>query len=460
MIKSSPKHSALFLGSDMLSLFLTFLISVFIVNENKPGESEWILFIGFVVLWFLIGHKNKLYGIDMDSGFNNRAINYVRAYVILVVLVYIFYSLFPTFLPAKNVVLATILGLPVLGIPTNYLLINFIDKFKGVTQETKYTLVAGVGRTAGNFEKLLYKGNNAGRQIKGFIKCKNEECFIRKDKIVGDLNDIDTYLRDNQVDELVIALPVKHSKKIKNIIAAADYHGVRVKYIPDFQGLFGDNYKITNEGKIVAVNVRQLPLDETNAFYLKNTFDKVFAASALIFLSPLFLLIALLIKLDSPGPVFYCPIRIGKAGRPFKIIKFRSMHQNDSAVGGTLSTQKNDPRITRIGRILRKYSLDELPQFINVVIGNMSVVGPRPHRSYLNQQLQASVDKYMIRHYFKPGITGWAQVNGWRGPTETFEQKSQRTYHDIWYMENWSFMLDIKIIFKTVFSKKAHKSAF
>lgn len=136
------------------------------------------------------------------------------------------------------------------------------------------------------------------------------------------------------------------------------------------------------------------------------------------------------------------------------------MRVNDAAAGGMLSTQQNDPRITRLGRILRKYSLDELPQFLNVLLGDMSVVGPRPHRSFLNQQFQESVDKYMVRHYFKPGITGWAQVNGWRGPTDTKEQKDQRTRHDLWYVENWSLWLDIRIIYLTIFSRKAHTSAF
>jgi putative colanic acid biosynthesis UDP-glucose lipid carrier transferase len=163
---------------------------------------------------------------------------------------------------------------------------------------------------------------------------------------------------------------------------------------------------------------------------------------------------------ESRGPVFYCPIRIGKGGRPFKLFKFRSMMQNDDTSTGVQSTQENDPRITRVGKLLRKYSIDELPQFINVLLGTMSVVGPRPHRRYLNRQLQQDVYHYMLRHYVKPGITGWAQINGWRGPTDTEEQKRQRTLHDLWYVENWSFWLDIKIVYLTIFSSKVRKNAF
>jgi Undecaprenyl-phosphate glucose phosphotransferase len=311
-----------------------------------------------------------------------------------------------------------------------------------------------------NVEKHFYEYHDSSAEIKGFISCKKEECKVRKEKVVGKLKDIQTYLKENPVDEIVIALPVKPSKKVRNIIEAADYHGIRVKYIPDYQGLFGKNYKMTRYGQIDMVNVRHIPLDETFSFVVKNSFDKIFATAALLLLSPLFLAIAILIKLESSGPVFYAPFRIGKAGRPFKVYKFRSMHVNDAATGGMLSTQKDDPRITRLGRILRKYSLDELPQFLNVLLGDMSVVGPRPHRSFLNQQFQESVDKYMVRHYFKPGITGWAQVNGWRGPTDTKEQKDQRTRHDLWYVENWSLWLDIKIIFLTIFSPKTHSSAY
>jgi putative colanic acid biosynthesis UDP-glucose lipid carrier transferase len=136
------------------------------------------------------------------------------------------------------------------------------------------------------------------------------------------------------------------------------------------------------------------------------------------------------------------------------------MFKNDSVHGGALSTVKNDPRITKIGKILRKYSLDELPQFVNVLFGKMSVVGPRPHRTYLNQLLQASEESYMVRHYYKPGISGWAQINGWRGPLETSEQKRQRTLHDLWYLQKWSFSLDLKIIFLTIFGSKTHKNTF
>lgn len=441
-------------------IFLISCITLFLINEKDYQQTAWFVLVSSVLIWTFISYWIGLQESQLQGRINLRIINYIKIYILLIGFVIAFYSFSPFSAEAKNIVAAIVLGFPILGIPINFIVVSKIDQMRRNDGKAKYTLVAGVGNLAGNVEKHLLAHNGTGVKLKGFINCNKEECVVSQEKVVGDLDHINDYLKDNPVDEIVIAIPVKVSKKIKRIIAAADYHGVRVKYIPDYQGLFGENYKLARYGQLDAINVRQLPLDETSAFYIKNTFDKVFSALALLAMLPLFLVLAVLIKLDSPGPVFYCPVRVGKGGRPFKVFKFRSMYENDSAAGGTLSTQKDDPRVTRIGRILRKYSLDELPQFLNVLLGDMSVVGPRPHRSFLNQKLQESVDKYMIRHYFKPGITGWAQVNGWRGPTETDEQKRQRTLHDLWYMEKWSLWLDIKIIFRTIFSIKTHKSAY
>lgn len=450
----------LYLGGDMLTIVLISCIAFYFINDKEYQQTAWIVLVVTVFAWTLISYWIRLQDSDLYSKVNLRVVNYIKTYILLIGIVVALYTFFPLSGETKNIVAAIVLGIPIIGIPVNLLVVNTIEHLRNSNSGTKYTLVAGVGDMAGNVEKHLQRHNGSHSKLKGFIDCKKEECVVPQDRVVGDLDTINEYLKTNSVDEIVIAIPVKVSKKVKSIIAAADYHGVRVKYIPDYRGLFGDSYKMTRYGELDAINVRQLPLDEDYAFFLKNSFDKIFSASALLALFPLFVVLAIMIKLESPGPVFYCPIRIGKGGKPFKVFKFRSMRENDAATGGTMSTQVNDPRITKLGSVLRKYSLDELPQFMNVLLGDMSVVGPRPHRGFLNQKLQESVDKYMIRHYFKPGITGWAQVNGWRGPTETDEQRKQRTMHDLWYMEKWSFGLDIKIIYRTIFSRKTHKSAY
>jgi Undecaprenyl-phosphate glucose phosphotransferase len=461
MISLRPKRPILYLGGDMLTLTLTLIVSLYFFKDEKFSKLEWVILSGFIILWLIIVCYRTVYNSDLDKDFKLLVSTHLKAYSTFIVLLLFFYFLFPFSLPNKSGIIAIVVQVPVLSIATNFFLIKLASWLKTTKGNTKYTLVAGVGNVAKNVEQQLFAHRVPGRQIKGFIDClEDEECTVGKDKVVGSLTDIQQYLQEHPVDEIVIALPGTPSKKIQNIISIADYHGIRVKYIPDYQEIFGRNYKFTRYGEIDAVNIRQTPLDGQYASFIKNSFDKIFSAIALVLLFPILLAIAILIKLDSPGPVFYCPIRIGKGGKAFKVFKFRSMRENDTPSGGTLSTQKDDPRVTKLGKILRKYSLDELPQFINVFLGDMSVVGPRPHRRYLNQQLQETVYKYMIRHYIKPGITGWAQVNGWRGPTDTDEQKRQRTLHDLWYMENWSFGLDVKIIILTIFSRKTHKIAF
>lgn len=459
---NNQKHidPSYYFGGDLITLITAFFVSVYFFRDSEIDGLDWSVLTFFILLWFLISHWGKLYELNINN-LSIRAFNYIKSYILLMAIAFALHTIFPISLNSHKFITAFVIAFPILGLSIHMLVSNYVNYIKLQKRKEHYTLVAGIGNLAENVEKQLYGNTRNGYQIKGFINCKKkEQCLVAQDKVVGDLDNINDYLSQNPVDEIVIALPVKTSKKIRNIIEVADYHGVRVKYIPDYQGLFGKNYKITKYGHLDAINVRQLPLDETFSFLLKNTFDKIFAAFALIFLFPLFVLLAVLIKLDSSGPVFYYPTRIGKGGKPFKVIKFRSMTQSDNPDSGTLSTKMYDKRVTRVGRVLRKYSLDELPQFVNVILGDMSVVGPRPHRSFLNQQFQQSEEKYMVRHYFKPGITGWAQVNGWRGPTETKEQKTQRTKHDLWYVENWSLWLDMKIIYLTVFGSKTHKNAF
>ncbi|MCJ8164114.1 exopolysaccharide biosynthesis polyprenyl glycosylphosphotransferase [Pontibacter sp. E15-1] len=451
MINVPQKLPAIVSRRYITLLALIILVSLYIIEYKVIDNTDWVLTADFLLVMYLLRFWKDRNSDRWYKSISHKAINLVITYLILVCLAFLLYFVSPASLPDFNLNVAFVFGLPLLGIPVNLVAVQVARQFNG----KKSTLIAGVGNQAANVEHEL-----RNRHIKGYIRCKREECLVRQDQVVGDLSDIHKYLQENAVDEIVIALPAKPSKKIRDILIAADYFGVRVKYVPDYINLFGKYSKTKRFGHLEAVNVRQLPLDGSLASFLKNSFDFTFSLLALVLLLPVFIGIAISIKLDSPGPVFYCPIRIGKANKAFRVFKFRSMYKNDGAKDGILSTQMNDPRVTRIGSLLRKYSLDELPQFINVLLGNMSVVGPRPHRSYLNQQMQASEDKYMIRHYFKPGITGWAQVNGWRGPTETKEQKSQRTKHDIWYMENWSLGLDVKIIWLTIFGSKTHRSAF
>jgi len=279
-------------------------------------------------------------------------------------------------------------------------------------------------------------------------------------KILGKIDDFQEVFDKTSFDQVIIALPMVNKTKILKLVDTAEYNGVRPRMIPDYYGLFQRNFEMEKLGDIPIVNIREFPLAKFANRFWKRAFDIIFSLVALVLVSPIMLLIAIAIKLDSRGPIFYLPVRLGRRGEEFSLYKFRSMRHHPDTELGDSSTMKEDPRVTRVGRIIRKFSLDELPQFINVLLYHMSVVGPRPHRVVLNKMLQEKTSNYLVRHYILPGITGWAQVCGWRGPTETRLQSSARTLHDLWYIEHWTFPLDIYIIILTIFGKKARKNAY
>ena len=327
-------------------------------------------------------------------------------------------------------------------------------------KSTSRVLILGAEEKGKQVFNYTQKNKHLGYEVVGFLDDKVASNGIN---VLGRIQDLPKVLETSSVDEIVITMPSTKEKEIQYAIETADFNGIRVNLVPDIMGSnFGTNQAAFQVDGMSVIEMHQVPLDVSQNYFLKRIFDIAFAGCILLLLSPVLLTIAALIKLNSKGPVFYKPVRKGFGGKEFTCFKFRSMYTEmcEDPKNGSKSTTKDDPRITPIGKFLRKKDLDELPQFINVLLGDMSVVGPRPHRVNLNSELQHGVDHYMFRHYVKPGITGWAQVNGWRGPTITEEQKRERVRHDLWYIENWSFLLDIRIIFMTVFGKKTRINAF
>lgn len=321
-------------------------------------------------------------------------------------------------------------------------------------------LILGTQLQSSRLLDFTSRNSHLGFNVLGLLDDQPELKTREEMKILGSVDDLSRVLEQTRVDEIIVAWPLSRMHEIDYVMQTADQQGVRVSLMPSLSGDIDFSIGVQNMDSLPILEVRKIALDKFANAFIKRSFDLLFASIVLILLSPLFLLIALLVKLSSPGPVFYKPFRNGQGGSKFTCYKFRTMRSCDDEQSGARSTVRNDPRITSIGHFLRKYDLDELPQFFNVILGDMSVVGPRPHRVFLNDTLKNVVERYMIRHYVKPGITGWAQVNGWRGPTETNEQRIERIRHDLWYIRNWSMWLDIKIIFLTVFSQKTRKNAF
>ncbi len=468
MINFQKINQPIFIVGDILNLSVVFYISLYFAdyfadfNESSYQYWEFYILLPIIILWLIIGHSFKLYrDWSQKHVFKLRLINYLKTYAILSAILISVYFIFSFPQESNYLFISLLFGIPSLGLVTNLVVVKSIKPLQALYIPQKTALIVGEGPIAKRVEEHV-KNRYPVYAIRGFIACENDPTNqkIRQDKIVSHINELKDYLSNNPVDEIFLAVSPNSINIIQSVVKIADYHGTRVKFVPDFESLFGETFTSRKKNNIEFVNVRQLPLDSRLQNFLKSSFDKIFAFTALIFLAVPFIIISILIKMESPGPIFYCPQRIGKGGKPFNVFKFRTMSQNDAVVGGAQSTVKDDPRITKFGKFLRKYSLDEVPQFLNVLIGEMSVVGPRPHRTFLNQMLQASEEGYMVRHYYKPGITGWAQINGWRGPLETCEQKRERTRHDLWYLNNWKFWLDLKIIWLTIFGSKTNKNVF
>ncbi|HEY0896530.1 MAG TPA: undecaprenyl-phosphate glucose phosphotransferase [Sphingobacteriaceae bacterium] len=257
------------------------------------------------------------------------------------------------------------------------------------------------------------------------------------------------YAAENNIRDLYVVLTAERLKEASHLLQEAEKQCVRIKLVPDFSSALSEKFMINYMGQTPVISLRSEPLDDVHSRFKKRTGDIIVSVLVIIFImSWLFPIVALLIKLESKGPVLFKQLRTGRDDRPFWCYKFRSMKLNEQA--DSSQAKKGDERVTRIGKLLRKTSLDEFPQFINVLFGDMSIVGPRPHMIRHTEEYRAIIDQYMVRQHARPGITGWAQVNGFRGETRTQDDMKKRVEHDIWYLENWSLMLDVKIIFLTI----------
>lgn len=277
--------------------------------------------------------------------------------------------------------------------------------------------------------------------------------------VLTDFDELVDKVRAEEIDEVWLALPLSQEHTIYRFVHALRHDFVNLRLIPDTRSISLFNHSMTDVAGLATIDLTTSPLG-TLQMWPKLLFDRLFAATALLALSPLLIAIAIAVKATSKGPVFFTQHRKGADGRPFRIYKFRSMGVHRESTGSVTQATRNDPRVTKVGAFLRRTSLDELPQFLNVLFGHMSVVGPRPHALEHDDLYKDLVYGYMFRYRIKPGITGWAQVNGYRGATEKVEKMQSRVKFDLFYIHNWSFWFDIKIVAMTMFKGFIGRNAY
>ncbi|GAA4139365.1 hypothetical protein GCM10022250_38910 [Flavobacterium chungbukense] len=314
----------------------------------------------------------------------------------------------------------------------------------------KTFIIVGANETGEKIRKVLAKDLTYGYKFLGFFDEKQSQTFVDPKLIVGSFENVKKFAIDKKIDEMYVALHIDNIEVINELIEICEQNMIRIKFIPDFQ-LYtkASKVEVTFYENIPVLMFRTEPMEYASNRVLKKVFDICFSGLVILFVFPwLFPIIMIIIKLESPGPIFFKQERAGRDNRSFMCLKFRSMHVN--VLADNKQAEKGDRRITKFGAFIRKTSIDELPQFFNVFWGDMSVVGPRPHMVNLAKEYSDLISNYLVRQYAKPGITGWAQVNGYRGETKVLSDMENRVEYDIWYIENWSFLLDIKIVIKTV----------
>lgn len=456
---------------DLFILNITYLIGHFTSfwNYTQMFETKYLqLWIYLNIIYLMAAQLSGTFDMYRNTRFFTLLSSLIKLFALEVVLSFSYIVVFKdfneTFKLSREVLLITYAGAFVLTGIWRLGFIKIVRMYRARGFNNRKVMVIGAGETAQEFKNMLEHKIEYGYQFLGFFDDAPEKypAEVRK-HILGNVDEAKNYALQHQIDEFFCALPYNEEEKIKELIQFGDENLIRVKIVPDLSRFLThhlNKVEIDYYGQIPVMTLRNEPLENIINRFVKRFFDIIFSLLVIIFvLSWLIPVIALIIKLTSKGPVFFIQERSGIKNKSFRVIKFRTMYMNDDA--HVRQATRDDQRITPIGKLLRKTNLDELPQFFNVFIGQMSVIGPRPHMLKHTEEYSKIIDKFMVRHLVKPGITGWAQVNGYRGETKDVTDMEGRVRADVWYIENWSFWLDVKIIILTIINMlRGEENAF
>lgn len=451
-----------FMFLDLLTLNLSFGIGKYIFRERI--DTSWeiqytYLWIFINIVWLASSWACRTYENDNISSFESFGRKTLRAFVYFLAAVMVF-LFFQKWQDVSRMFILSLLSSAGIGLLINRLVYLLIFQyFKNGEHLMRKVIIIGYNDISKRLVRELEE-DPLNTEIIGY--CENEEDVheLSNYPIIGNLSNIMEVSKRYKATEIFSSVAPEQDESIYELIQTAEKECIRFRLIPNFKHFARFPMHVDYFGSIPVLSLRKEPLDDVANRIRKRIFDLIFSSVIIVtVLSWLIPLAGLLIWLESRGPVFFVQKRSGKANKPFSCIKFRSMKSNPES--NLIQATKGDRRVTRIGSFLRKTNLDEFPQFLNVFMGQMSIVGPRPHMLKHTYDYSEMVNKYMVRQFVKPGITGWAQVNGYRGEVRTMEDMEKRVEHDLWYLENWSLWLDTRIIFLTAYNMiRGEKNAY
>lgn len=459
-------HVLLDLGMTMLA----YTVAWFLIIGSRifpdghgvlPAQVYFTALVGILPLYLLLYWGFNLYRPKRTMGRRAEFLNICKANTLgLMVITFVLYAgrrsgYFGNF-STRVMVLFFFINIASITLERNFIrMILGHMRARGFNQ--KHILLVGFSEVAESFIDRVVRNSEWGYHIYGMLDDLSPVgSTYRHIEVVGKISDLQSLLEGNDIDEIVITLPLAAYEKLAGIVHVCEKSGVHTKFVPDYHEIIYSKPVTEDMDGLPLINIRNVPLTDPMKAIAKRTLDIVGASFALLLFSPIMLVTALAVKLGSPGPLIFKQERVGLHNKPFMMYKFRSMVEQRPEDEEKGWTTRGDARVTKVGRIIRSTSIDEMPQFINVLKGDMSLVGPRPERTQFVEKFKEEIPRYMIKHQVRPGITGWAQINGLRGDTSIQE----RIHYDLYYIENWTMGFDIKILFLTVFKGFVNKNAY
>lgn len=464
------EHSQIFITLlflvDLLLIALSWILAylvrfnlplIKVIKDIPPWEQHLPLLILLIVICAAVFHMMAIYR-PMRFASIYREIKELWKAITISLVLFIFFAYFFKEYRYSRLTIIYFWGISILSLSLSRLVSRYLLKvFRKKGMNLRYVLVVGEGELLERLLMSFHQHPELGLKPLGILTEEADSInkTIRGVEIIGTYESLPETVREKGVDKVFIALPFQRHEKIRDLLNSLKDELVDINVVSDLYDLFQLRGGIEEIDDLPIINIREAPLQGWGRIF-KRLLDILISLLGLIILSPLFLLIALLIKMTSKGPVFYKQKRMGFGGNIFEMIKFRSMIVDAEKETGSIWAKEDDPRRTPLGKILRRTSLDELPQLWNVFKGEMSIVGPRPERPELIERFKEAIPNYMLRHKIKAGMTGWAQVNGWRGNTSL----EKRIEYDIYYIEHWSFAFDIKVLLLTLFKGLINRNAY